>query len=71
MQAVIDQELHFCENTVNEYAKLLCCTSQMELLLKEFKVRMVCILDVTPGKSMFRFMVSTSQMYIPVTVYLL
>lgn len=41
MQAVIDQELHFCENTVNEHAKLLCCTSQMELLLKEFKLRMV------------------------------
>lgn len=70
MLAVIDQELHFCESTVNEHAKPPCCVSQMDLLLKEFKLRMVCMLDATPGKPMFIFMASTRQMYIPVAVYL-
>jgi len=71
MLAVIVQELYFCESSVNEYAKLPCCTSQMELFLKEFKLKMVCIVDVTPGKPIFTFMASTSQTHIPVAVYLL
>lgn len=53
MLRVTDQKLHFCESTVNEHAKLPCCTSQS--LLEEFKLKMVFILDVTPGKSMFQY----------------
>lgn len=37
MLEVIDQELHFCESTVNEYAKL-CFPSQMELSLIEIQI---------------------------------
>lgn len=61
MLARVDQELHFWENTTSEYVKLPCCINQAKLFLEDIKLKVVSILDITAGKSMFRFMASTTK----------